>query len=704
MPALIIEAPRTGVALISTPFSRSHCAKPHLFMDLKAAVDGFFAPSGPLSDTMAAYQPREGQIRMAGHIAQTMEAGGALAIEAGTGVGKTYAYLVPALLSGERVLVSTATKALQEQLYHRDIPRLAALCGSPVRVALLKGRSSYLCLQRLENARLEAPELQPRALQTLLRIAQWAQATRAGDLAEVDGLDEDSPLVSLVTSTRENCLGSRCPRVQDCRVNLARRQAMEADVVVVNHHLFFADLQVRESGVAELLPRVRTVVFDEAHQLNDVGIRFLGLQWSTGQMDTFASDLLTLSQRHGLGRSDWEPLAATVLQATRLLHSTLEPTLVPQRMEWLDAAPQGVQALPWQDCMTRATSAVLACKYALESVMESHPELQMLRDRSERLVSALEQFSAPVTLGQVRWLEVDTQIRLVQSPLNIADAMQSRVLFGEGAAGQQKSWIFTSATLGHGADMGWFLESCGLQGAEVAQVPSPFDYPSQAALFVPDDFPAPDDPRHSARVAALALRGARRLGGRTLVLTTTLRAMHGIAQALAPDCQGAGGLALLVQGQMPKREMLERFTAGTPSESGGYLMVASMSFWEGIDIPGEALQFLVVDKIPFSPPHDPLVQAKERQLKAQGKNSFKHLALPQAAVTLRQGAGRLIRSESDRGVLAVCDVRLVRAGYGRQLLKALPEMRRLPDYAALDQALAWLTRPSTKDPILSATP
>lgn len=656
-------------------------------MGLPVRVAAAFAVSGPLASSVEQYRAREGQLQMAAAVAEVMQHGGMLVVEAGTGVGKTFAYLVPALLSGQRVLLSTATKALQDQLFGRDIPHLRKVLGLALRLALLKGRSSYLCLNRMESARQDWRMDERSAMLHLARIESWSHSTQTGDLAEVDALDETSPLLPLVTSTRDNCLGARCPQASSCFVNRARREALAADVVVINHHLFFADLNVRESGVAELLPSVHAVVFDEAHQLNEIGVQFLGRQLGTGQLSSFARDLEQSAQALARGLAPWAALAAAVEQSAQGLRERFPESERVERLDWLATGGR------WPSLMQSVCAALEAAQAALALVAEMAPELQALQARAGDLLELQSLFLQPVPVDAVRWLELGRQLRLLQSPLDVSVAMQSRVLPAEGQGGN-KSWIFTSATLGHDDKLSWMVDSCGLAGARVLKVASPFDYALQAALYVPQDFPAPADPRHSQSVAQLALQGALALGGRTLVLTTTLRAMRSIGEALARGLPGH--LELLVQGDRPKRELLARFLQGGIQRQGAVL-VASATFWEGIDMPGEALQLLVIDKLPFTPPDDPVLQARSKALEEQGKSAFKHLHLPQTAVALRQGAGRLIRRESDQGLLVVCDVRLHQKGYGRQLLAALPPMRRLISPQEFAETLEMLTRTSTRD-------
>lgn len=680
-------------------------------MSLVDAVVEVFGGHGPLARADAHYQPRAGQTEMAVAVARTMERGGALVVEAGTGVGKTFAYLVPALLSGERVLLSTATKALQDQLYARDLPRLAEVLGLPVRKALLKGRGSYLCLHRLHQARLDTASGDRSTQRILARVEAWSHATRSGDLAELPGLDERSPVVPLLTSTRENCLGAQCPRLRDCHVYAARREALAADVVVINHHLFFADFAVRESGMAELLPTVRVVVFDEAHQINETGVQFMGLQLSTGQVQDFARDLLAAGLEHARGAADWRVLAGALEQSALALGRAAGERPGGGRLQWIHDSPDGVPRGAWLEAMGRLGTDCAKAQEALEVVSDAAPDLARLYERATSLLARLGRFSAPGRPDAVRWVDVGMQIRLVESPLDIANAMQSRLLTASAESGPDaedewpdadaavpsRAWIFTSATLGDDERLSWFTERAGLQDAEILRVASPFDYAHQAALYVPDHLPMPADPAHSVALAKWVGDAALTLGGRTLVLTTTLRALRTVGEHLRARFGGAGALEVLVQGDWPKLRLMERFREGSSHGGPGCILVASATFWEGFDVPGDALQMVVIDKLPFPPPGDPLVEARNRKIEQAGGNAFRAYALPEAAVALKQGAGRLIRHETDRGLLVVADARLATAGYGKRLMRALPPMRRLYTEEEVGEALTLLTRTSTTD-------
>lgn len=637
----------------------------------------------------AELQPRQGQLDMALAVAQAVESGSALAVEAGTGVGKTFAYLVPLLLSGRHALLSTATQALQDQLFGRDIPAVSRALGLPVRVALLKGRSSYVCVHRLEQARtapVPSMRYDPALSAGLEHVHRWAMASRNGDLAELPGLDERSPLWPLISSTRENCLGGACPRHADCHVNRARREALQADWVVINHHLFFADQQVRESGMAELLPRAGVVVFDEAHQLNQTGIGFSGFALGSGQMLDLARDLSSQGPRWARGQRPWSHLALGLEQAARALarpsHSTDHGV---SRSRWPLRTPEGLDAAHWARGVAGVATALSAAIEALDATAGASADLQRLCERAQALRTDWIRLTASCASDAddalVRWVDwgAGAAWKLVCAPLDAS--AHFRQLMGDRQDG--RSWVFTSATLGSDETLDTFTGPLGLQARadlRALLVPSPFDHMAQAALYVPHDLPEPADPDHTPELARAVARWASRLGGRTLVLTTTLRATSRMAtqlQALVSEgrCEP---MQVLAQGHGSKRALLARFRAAAASPQGAVL-VASASFWEGVDLAGDVLQLLVIDKLPFPPPDDPLIEARARQLERQGESAFSACYLPQAALALKQGAGRLIRSESDRGVLVIGDRRLLTRSYGQRLLGALPPMRRLVD-------------------------
>ena len=683
--------------------------------ELLQSVETVFTSDGVLAQATPHFKPRSGQTEMALAVAETISNGGELVVEAGTGVGKTFAYLVPVLLSGQRALVSTATKALQDQLFSRDIPNLVEVLKLPIRVALLKGRGSYLCTLRLSQARQSIDASLKIHAHALSKIETWSHSTRTGDLSELSGLDDRSPVIPLVTSTRDNCLGSPCPNFKSCHVNLARKDAMAADVVVINHHLFFADLNVRETGMAELLPSVQTVVFDEAHQLNEIGINFLGRHLSTSQLLELTRDILGAGIQMARGLVDWTLICNVMEKATRDLRLTAQHARPGSRLRWAEPIPDDIETASWLTAMAQLQVALNAAQTAVDTVSEIAPDFVRLHERINMQLALIDHFQEACAEGSVRWLEVGSQLRLVESPLDISMAVQSLMLnrtpqelhkisshensVSTDSNTSSRSWIFTSATLGEDEKMKWFTEPCGLSHAQKLRVASPFDYESKSAIYVPKSMPKPNDATHTRAVAAWVEKYARQLGGRTLVLTTTLNAMRTIGEALTAALGQTGELEVLVQGQGPKRRLMERFREGAEQGGMGCILVASASFWEGFDVPGDALQLVVIDKLPFPPPNDPLVEARSQRLECLGKSSFSDYSLPEAAVALKQGAGRLIRSENDRGLLVVCDPRLTGMSYGKRLMSSLPPMRRIENELDFEAAVLQLTKTSTMNPI-----
>jgi len=642
------------------------------------AVRAALSDGGALACHDERHVEREVQLRMALAVGEAIESRSALVAEAGTGVGKTFAYLVPTLLSGARALISTATKSLQDQLFLRDLPRLRDALQLPVNVALLKGRGSYLCLHRLKLARHEAQLPDRWAVRTLAKVEQWSHTTTSGDLAELDGLDERSTVIPLVTSSRENCLGSDCPEFRQCHVVKARRDAMAADLVVVNHHLFFADMALRDTGVAELLPSVEVAVFDEAHQLAEAGVQFLGTTLGSGQVIDFARDMLGVGLQQARGLVPWAELAAGCDRAARDLRIAAAGSLRDVRgtlkLRWDERAARD----DFVDALAALAAACEAAGEGLDTVSELAPDFVKLAERATGLARLAQRFREPAQAGQVRWIDLTPhQARLIESPLDIREALTEQM------AASPKAWIFTSATLGDDDALSWFTEPAGLASARTLRVGSPFDYARHARLYIPTAFPKPNEPRHPIEVAALAARCARQLGGRSFVLTTTLRALQAIGERLAGEFEANGdAIRVLVQGQAPKRQLMQLFLAEPRS-----VLVGSQSFWEGIDVPGDALQCVLIDKLPFPPPNDPLVEARVKRLEQEGRNAFADYFVAEAAVSLKQGAGRLIRSETDRGLLVVCDPRMAGMNYGRRLREALPPMTRVQTEA---EALAWL--------------
>ena len=693
--------------------------------DLSQAVERIFTHDGPLAQVDSHFRVREGQTQMALAVAQTVAHGGALVVEAGTGVGKTFAYLVPALLSGERVVISTATKTLQDQLFGRDLPAVIRALKLPARMALLKGRANYLCLYRMALSRQEGLFPDRYVVTLLAKVEKWSQQTLTGDLGELVGLDEKSALLPMITSTRENCLGSECPDFKKCYVSQARKEALASDVVVINHHLFFADMSMKESGMSELLPNARVVIFDEAHQLNEIGVNFLGVQMGTSQLLDLAKDVLATGENTARGMGEWREMASKLELAAKDWRGLFAKTERLSKLAWTHLSPEGVNEQLWSDVLSGTLVLLEEMAEAIEPLTAVAPEWLRLQERLVELQGILLVFQKPLDSGYVRWLDVGAGVRLVQAPLDIAELLGPRIMgpaptvqaspesgaapAGGGALAQEdnsaqnpsqaspRSWIFTSATLGHEPKLSWFTEPCGLTQARVLQVQSPFNYAKQAVLFVPKDMVLPSDPKHSEMVSDLSAKVVLALQGRTLVLTTTLRALKEISERLKSLLLEHAHIEVLTQGEGSKHELMQRFrSAEDLGVKRSFVLVATATFWEGFDVPGDALQAVVIDKLPFPPPNDPMVVARSKKLEELGLSPFNHYFLAEAGVALKQGAGRLIRRESDKGVLVVCDKRLVETGYGKRLIQALPPMARVSQEATLLEGLKRLTTGATK--------
>ncbi|HEB96174.1 MAG TPA: ATP-dependent DNA helicase [Sedimenticola thiotaurini] len=616
-------------------------------------------PDGLLSRCIDGFTCRPQQLEMAGRVEQVLERGGVLICEAGTGTGKTFAYLVPALLSGRKVIVSTGTRNLQDQLFHRDLPLIRDALAVPTDIALLKGRANYLCPHRLETALLEGRLESRELVDQLMRIQRWAGHTRRGDIAEIEGVPEESRIWPLVTSTTENCLGQECPSYSKCHLAEARRRAQEADLVVINHHLLCADFSLREEGFGELLPDADCFIVDEAHQLPEVASNFFGSSVSARQLLELARD----TEAEYLKEAGDTPEIPR--QADRLTKAVRDLRLVfgveTRRAPWSEVA--GDERI--QRALQQVHAGLAELKGLLEAVQGRGKGLDSCRARCEQLALELAALCEAVPEEEIRWFETQRQgFRLNRTPLEIAG------LFRERMAAHHGSWVFTSATLAVGESFGHFQRQLGLEEAETALWDSPFDYPSQALWFVPRGLPVPADPGYTAAVVEVAVPVIRASGGRTFFLFTSHRALREAAERLEPRLD----YPLLVQGSAPKGELLERFRT-----LGNAVLLGTASFWEGVDVRGDALSCVIIDKLPFASPGDPVLQARIDALRRRGGNPFMEFQVPQAAIALKQGAGRLIRDVTDRGVLVVCDPRLLRRGYGQVFLDSLPAMARTRD-------------------------
>ena len=638
-------------------------------------IERIFAPEGPLAAAVAGFRPRPQQLEMAQRIAKAIAGNLALVTEAGTGTGKTFAYLVPALLSGGKVIVSTGTKTLQDQLFNRDLPTVRAALKVGATIALLKGRANYVCPYHLGRA-MDAGRLASREEAAHLRkIARFAERTKTGDKAECIDVPEDSGAWGVATSTRENCLGQECPKVKDCFVLAARQDALAADVVVVNHHLFFADVMLKDEGMGELLPACNTIIFDEAHQLPEVAGLFFGESVSTSQIIELARDTKT----EGIvAAKDYAPLqdAAQALdKAARDLRLAVKGENLRLPAAKLEGEAEFAAALQG------LADAVVELGRHLDTQAERGEGIANCLRRTQELAAALKRWrggsadpevsgGASLANEVVKWVEVYSQaMSLNLTPLDIAPIFQRQM------EGHPRAWIFTSATLAVGSNFAHYCGELGLADADTAVWGSPFDYEKNALLYAPTGMPDPNSAFYQEAVAEAAWPAIRASGGRAFVLCTSLRAMRRIRELLQEKLAAEGlDLPLLMQGEGSRSELLERFRY-----LGNAILVASQSFWEGVDVRGEALSLVVIDKLPFAPPDDPVLSARIDRLRAAGRNPFMEYQLPRAVINMKQGSGRLIRDEDDRGVLMICDPRLTGKPYGKSIWRSLPPMRRTRD-------------------------
>jgi ATP-dependent DNA helicase DinG len=631
-----------------------------------------FSPDGPLARAINGYRVRAQQVDMAERIAAAINGCSVFIAEAGTGTGKTFAYLVPALQSGGKVIVSTGTKTLQDQLFNKDLPMVREALKAPVRIALLKGRANYVCPYHLQRALADGRFLTREDAADARRISVFARLTHSGDKAECQDVSENSPVWNHATSTRENCLGQECPDYKGCFVMQARREAMAADLVVVNHHLFFADVMLRDEGMAELLPACNTVIFDEAHQLPEVATLFFGDTVSTAQVLDLARD----ARSEGLANArDCLELQTGGRQLEKVARDLrLAVGIDAGRF----ACGQLLEKPEFAPALKSLEEEVAKFAAILETQAQRAEGLEKCWQRAVELVARIADWQK-TSDGYVRWGEAYTHsLQLNSTPLDVAE------IFKKQMGGHPRAWIFTSATLAVQGKFQHYCSELGLGEPETACWESPFDYARQAVLYAPLGMPEPNSFGYTDAVVDAAFPALLASGGRAFFLCTSLRAMRRTHELLKARLEDEGHeLPLLLQGEGSKNDLLQRFR-----HLGNAILVGSQSFWEGVDVRGEALSLVVIDKIPFAPPDDPVLAARIEQMRQQGRNPFMEYQLPRAVINVKQGAGRLIRDETDRGVLMICDPRLLSKPYGRRVWQSLPPMRRTRELSEVINFLA----------------
>ncbi len=623
-------------------------------------VERFFSEQSPLAAEVASFRPRAQQREMALAVAEAIRDNAILVVEAGTGTGKTFAYLVPALLAGGKVIISTGTKNLQDQLFQKDLPMVRDALKAPVSVALLKGRSNYVCHYHLARTESDGMFKTREDIKHLGKIKQYAKVSDSGDKGGLADVPENAPIWMQVTSTRDNCLGQECPNHKECFVLKARTEAMKADIVVVNHHLFFADVMLRDEGVAELLPACNTVIFDEAHQLPETASLFFGETLSTSLLLDLARDTRIEA---AAGAKDFAPLP----KACDELDKTARDLRLVFKKEGRMPATATENFKEFAPALKTLSEKITQLSGLLEKQAERSEGLENCWQRTQALAQQLKHWQTGDEPDQVRWLEVfHHSLQLNTTPLSIAEIFEKQI------GGSARAWIFTSATLAVKQNFSLYQTEMGLLNAKTACWDSPFDYAEHALLYVPAGLPEPNSEGYTEAVVQAALPLIEASKGRAFMLFTSLRAMQRAHEILTAEFDRKGlTYPLMLQGEGSRSELLTRFRG-----HGNAVLLGSQSFWEGVDVRGEALSLVIIDKLPFAPPDDPVLAARIAQLNKQGRNAFMEYQLPRAIITLKQGAGRLIRDETDRGVLMICDPRLISKPYGKRIWQSLPPMKR----------------------------
>ncbi len=625
----------------------------------------FFGPESPLQSLLPGFQPRAGQSWMAEAVADALDRDAKLIVEAGTGTGKTFAYLLPALIGGRKTIISTGTKALQDQLYHRDLPLIGKAVGRPVTTALLKGRANYLCLHRLDTVAEQAAASHAADLKV---VREWRYRTATGDRAELTDIAEDSAVWPLVTSTAENCLGSKCSEYQECHVVNARRAAQEADLVVVNHHLLLADLAMKEEGFIEFLPGAEAIILDEAHQIPDLAAQFFGISLGSRELERLLDEIrgatLAVGEAEMQRRIDKAQTALKVLRA---------------------AAPRDEGRHELSAILEEIREPLDELRHALQHLQEgvnqfadSSIEIDKLHEQLIHAIERLAQIASEDSWDGLRWLDVNPRsIRLHLTPLDVSETLRGMIDH------DHQAWIFTSATLAIGEDFSHYAERMGLDSATGLAFPSPYALDEHGLIWLPPGLPQPSDPEHTAQMLETVTPLLQMTPGGMFCLFTSHRALKRAREWFKARRKSLKGRPLLVQGDAPRDDLLRRFR-----EHGNAVLLGTGSFWEGVDVRGPALTIVAIDKLPFASPADPLMMARLEYIRRRGGNGFTEHQLPQAALALKQGAGRLLRDQSDFGVVVICDPRITGKNYGSVFLKCLEPMHSTDSIAEVEKFLA----------------
>ncbi len=624
---------------------------------MKHASD-FLGQSGPFCEQISGYQVRDNQLALCDAIDDAIESGATLVAEAGTGIGKTFAYLVPALLSGKKIIISTGTRHLQDQLFHTDLPRVKKALSVQSTSALLKGRSNYLCLHRLKLApHLGFINRETRSL--LTEVEQWSSLTQSGDVSELTSLAEDSYVWPMVTSTAENCLGGECDSWEKCFIVNARKEAQAADVVVINHHLLLADMTLKNEGFAELLPNADAFIIDEAHQLYDVAARFFGNTVSSRQLISLVRDTIAEQVNDASDMAELRDYADALEKAAGDFRITLGEAGL--RETWLKVQNKPAVKQSLESLTTTLEDLIAALKIAAERARG----LEQCYERAQNIMLRMKSFLSIKTAEEeqnaaILWYETyPKSFMLHATPIDVASIFQAHT------DNFSNSWIFTSATLQVNKQFTHFANNIGLENYQSGVWDSPFNYQKQSLLYLPDNLPQPSEPAYTKQLMQAAVPVLHASQGRAFVLFTSYYAMYKARDYLKQMLP----YELLVQGDFPKHQLLEKFR-----QADNAILLGTSSFWEGVDVRGESLSCVIIDKLPFASPGDPVMQARIDAIKQNGGQPFMEFQVPQAVITLKQGVGRLIRDVNDTGVLMIGDPRLKQKSYGRIFLNSLPSM------------------------------
>ena len=632
----------------------------------------FFGDHSPLESYLPGFQPRAGQAWMAESVAEAIANLDKLVVEAGTGTGKTFAYLLPALLSGRKTIISTGTKALQDQLYHRDLPLITKAVGRPVQTALLKGRANYLCIHRLDQITDVAPSLGA----DLAEVREWRYRTSSGDKAELTDVPEDSFIWPQVTSTVDNCLGQKCPEYANCHVVKARRAAQEADLVVVNHHLLLADLAMKEEGFVEFLPGAEAVILDEAHQIPDLAVQFFGVGLGSRELERIVDEVR--AETVSFGQPELQRRIDRLQTAIRVLRAE-----APSK----EGKHQLAEVLPdIRDAIQELRLALGEIQEALLDISDSSIELEQLHLQVVSAIERLALLANDESWDGLRWLEINPRsLRLHLTPLDVSATLNSMI------SNPEQAWVFTSATLAVGDDFSHFLSRMGLTGTTALTFPSPYAVADNGLVYLPPELPEPSNPLHTSAVMESLAPLLKMTPGGMFCLFTSHRALNKATDWFKTNKKVLAGRKLLVQGSMPRDELLRRFR-----EAGNAVLLGTGSFWEGVDVRGQALSVVAIDKLPFGSPADPLMMARLEYIRREGGNGFAQHQLPQAVLAMKQGAGRLLRDPTDYGVIVLCDPRISSKSYGRTFLKSFEPM---PSTQSVDDVAAFFARHDNKQEI-----